>query len=250
MLGGFAASQGLMYLFGMPALHDQLVLDGIGVRAEEYWRFATYQLLQAGLVQFFATALILYFAGREVEPIIGRGHVLGMFFGANLLGGAVSWWMEPASGIYGASAGTAALLTAYAIILPELEHRTRLFWLFPIRFHTRHAVILMLALAGWWTLAHLCSRIGPAGILTGALLGWLWARALGFGRVMWFHRAATEREAIERRRERMSADEFINAEIDPILEKISRTGMRSLSREERRLLECAREKIASKRTTR
>ena len=44
----------------------------------------------------------------------------------------------------------------------------------------------------------------------------------------------------------MNADQFIRAEIDPILEKISREGMHSLSRAERKILEQGRGKIATK----
>jgi hypothetical protein len=41
----------------------------------------------------------------------------------------------------------------------------------------------------------------------------------------------------------MSSEQFINEEIDPILEKISRDGIRSLTRAEKRILEMGREKI-------
>ena len=43
--------------------------------------------------------------------------------------------------------------------------------------------------------------------------------------------------------ERMSAAQFMAEEIDPLLEKISREGMDSLTRAERRKLEQAREKM-------
>jgi hypothetical protein len=41
----------------------------------------------------------------------------------------------------------------------------------------------------------------------------------------------------------LSADQFVAEEIDPLLEKISRRGLASLSRRERRLLEQARKKM-------
>jgi hypothetical protein len=44
----------------------------------------------------------------------------------------------------------------------------------------------------------------------------------------------------------MTAEEFIAQEIDPLLEKISRDGMGSLTRAERKLLAKGREKIAGK----
>jgi hypothetical protein len=43
----------------------------------------------------------------------------------------------------------------------------------------------------------------------------------------------------------LSADQFVAEEVDPLLEKISRRGLASLSRRERRLLEQAREKMLS-----
>ena len=45
----------------------------------------------------------------------------------------------------------------------------------------------------------------------------------------------------------MSSGQFITEEIDPILEKISRDGIRSLSRAEKRLLDMGREKIEKSR---
>jgi hypothetical protein len=41
----------------------------------------------------------------------------------------------------------------------------------------------------------------------------------------------------------MSAEQFIAEEIDPLLEKISQSGIGSLTRAERRLLAQAREKV-------
>jgi hypothetical protein len=43
--------------------------------------------------------------------------------------------------------------------------------------------------------------------------------------------------------QRMTPAEFIEHEIDPLLEKISRDGIQSLSRAERRVLAQAREKV-------
>ena len=41
----------------------------------------------------------------------------------------------------------------------------------------------------------------------------------------------------------MTSEEFIASEVDPLLEKIARSGIGSLSRAERRKLEHAREKM-------
>ena len=81
-------------------------------------------------------------------------------------------------------------------------------------------------------------------MLGGCSAGWLYAHLLGFGRPSFVQRALQQRrERIERRRQ-MSAEEFIAEEIDPLLEKISHSGLASLSRRERRTLALAREKMS------
>jgi membrane associated rhomboid family serine protease len=249
LLTGWGAAQALLWGVDVASMSTGLFLDMTGLHNGEYWRFATYQLVHSDFLHFMLTMTVLLFAGREVEPIIGRRHVLGLCLVANLVGGAASLALQPFDGVYGSSAAAMALLAAYATILPEIEHRVRFLGLVPLRFRTRHAVLLLFALALCGVKFKVAGDYGPAGMAVGALIGWVWSRALGFGRLFWFQRAAGEREALERRHERMSADEFIAMEVDPILEKIASDGMRSLSRAERRVLERAKEKIEEKSAT-
>jgi hypothetical protein len=80
----------------------------------------------------------------------------------------------------------------------------------------------------------------------GCMVGWMYARQLGFGNPWWFQRRMMERRQREQRLDRMSPDQYMTEEIDPILDKIARDGMRSLNRAERRILERGREKITQK----
>jgi HAMP domain-containing protein len=73
--------------------------------------------------------------------------------------------------------------------------------------------------------------------------GWLYANLLGFGHASWLQRLLRRRREAAERVQRMTPAEFIEHEIDPLLEKISRKGIQSLSKAERRLLFQAREKI-------
>jgi hypothetical protein len=59
-----------------------------------------------------------------------------------------------------------------------------------------------------------------------------------------------ERRQREERLDRMSPDQYMTEEIDPTLDKIARDGIRSLTRQERRILERGREKISQKELTR
>lgn len=213
--------------------------------AGEYWRLFSYQFLHAGPAHFFVNLLALWCAGREIEPIIGRVQFIWLCLLANVIGGAASM---AAGGVMviGFSAAVAAVLAAYATIMPELETGISFFHLFPLRFRAKYLAFAMVLFAAVCVPTGTLGVIGPAGILTGTVIGWAWARKLGFGNPMWFQRRAFERRQREMRMQRMSPDDFVRMEIDPILEKISRDGIQSLSRAERKVLERGREKLCSR----
>jgi hypothetical protein len=78
----------------------------------------------------------------------------------------------------------------------------------------------------------------------GLVAGWLYANLLGFGHTSWLQRLLHRRREAAERIQRMTPTEFIEQEIDPLLEKIARNGMQSLTRSERRILARAREKVS------
>jgi hypothetical protein len=47
----------------------------------------------------------------------------------------------------------------------------------------------------------------------------------------------------------MSADQFVEEQVDPILDKIAREGIQSLTKEEKKMLEQGSAKIAERETT-
>jgi membrane associated rhomboid family serine protease len=224
---------------------DLLRLERHGFLEGEYWRLFSYQFLHAGPAHFFVNLLVLWYAGREIEPIVGRVQFLWLCLLANALGGLACLATVSGAAVVGFSAAVAAVLSAYATIMPELETGLSFFNIFPIRFRAKYLAFAMVAFAAVCTATGTVVAIGPAGILTGSILGWLWARKLGFGNPLWFQRRKFEREQREMRIARMSAEEFMRAEMDPILEKIARQGMQSLSRAERKVLEQGREKLCS-----
>jgi membrane associated rhomboid family serine protease len=228
---------------------NQLGLERRRFLEGEYWRLFSYQFLHAGGAHFFVNLLVLWFAGREIEPVVGRVHFLWLCLFANAVGGAFSIATMsdyPVVPIFGFSAGIAAVVAAYSTIMPELETGVSFFRLFPIRFRAKYLAVAMLLFAAVAVATGTALEVGPAGIIAGGFIGWVWARKLGFGNPFWFQRRAFERRQREIRIERMSADDFVRTEIDPILEKISRDGMQGLSRAERRTLERGRDKLTAR----
>ena len=222
-----------------------LHLDTFRFHQGEYWRLLSYQFLHAGPGHFFVNLLVLWFAGREIEPIVGRVQFLWLCLFANAIGGATCLAVGSAVPVVGFSAAAAAVLSAYATIMPELETGVSFFHLFPLRFRAKYLAFAMVIFAAVCVPTHTLGEIGPAGILSGSVFGWVWARRVGFGNPMWFQRRRFERQQREQRIERMSAEDFMRTEMDPILEKISQRGMQSLSRAERKVLEQGREKLCA-----
>lgn len=248
--GAFAAQFLVEQLLsGQPGQHvfqQWLALDHAGVAAGHWWKFVSFGLLHADPLHVLANLLLLYFAGREVEPIVGPRHFAAIFLLGNFVGGLANYAALPDQPLVGISAGVAASLVAFTTILPELEVTLNLFFVVPLRLRAKHLAYALLAVCGlcWWTLAAL--EMGPAGMIAGALFGWLYVKQLGFGNPLVFQRYIFEKRQRAARLERMSPEQFVRAEIDPILEKIAQHGMKSLTRAERKILEQGSAKIGEK----
>ena len=275
-------------------------LTGFGLQAGQWWQVLSHVFVPDSAAWLLCVhAPILWLAGRHLERIVGRRHVLSVFALATGVGGlaqlAYDAWVlgRPGVALAGVSAPTVAVFTALAGIVPELELVPPLVLSTgshgPAWLRIKHGATGVLLVLG----AALLAR--PAGTfageqavrcLAGGLTGCLYVRQLGFGRrrgpamevdpdhaaTMAASAAAAEAAIAWRdpephptavaapvaaaagtlvvprfteRERRMSAREYIEEVIDPVLDKISRHGLGSLTEEERRLLDKAREKMAA-----
>ncbi len=201
-----------------------------------------------GVVHLLVNMLTLYFVGREVEAIAGPRHVLLMYFIGGVVGGLAQILAFPDGSVAGASAGVCAVLLAFTTILPEFELTLLLFFIIPIRLRAKYVAWLVVLSSIGMAAFHVMTNVAHAAHLGGCLVGWMYARQLGFGRPWWFQRRMAEKRQREERLARMAPDQYMTEEIDPILDKISREGIRSLTRHERRILERGRDKISQKDT--
>ena len=231
---------------------EWLCLSLHGLKQGYAWQLVTYLFIHGvangpiwiGMVHLFVNMTLLYFVGREVEAIAGPRHLLGMYFIGGIAGGIGQVLVFPAAApIGGASAGVCAVLLAFTTILPEYE--VSLLFI-PVQFRAKYfgwlvagGSVAMAAMQWAPSVAHMAH-------LGGCMVGWMYARQLGFGNPWWFQRRIMERRQRELRLERMSPDQYMTEEIDPILDKIAKDGIRSLNRAERRILERGREKISQK----
>ncbi|MEP6822709.1 MAG: rhomboid family intramembrane serine protease [Chthoniobacterales bacterium] len=225
-------------------VREFLGLSRDGIENAYSWQFFTAIFLHSGPWHLLGNTVALYLLGRDVECILGQGQFLFLYLGGAVAGelGHV-FLMPPSTVLFAASGGTAAVLMAYATVLPDLELSTiRLFgrrWELKAKF--LGGVVLALGLV-----LFVFNRTGivtHSALLGGCAAGWIYAHALGFGRASFVQRTIHQRKANAERFQQMDAETFIAEEVDPLLEKISREGLQSLNRAERRTLAFAREKL-------
>ncbi|MBA3830382.1 MAG: rhomboid family intramembrane serine protease [Chthoniobacterales bacterium] len=210
------------------------------------WQFFSALFLPGNIFQFAANILALYFIGRDVEAILGQKHFLYLYL-LGAAGGELGHLllMPSTTVLLAASGGVAAVVVAFGTILPELEMAGAIFFLLPVKLKAKHFAYLVFALGGLLLAIDRRGVVSHSAYMGGCCAGWLYAHLLGFGRVSFVQRFLRERKMEHERRRQMSVAEFMNEEIDPLLEKISRCGLTSLTRSERRKLAEMRVKMAA-----
>jgi len=239
----FVAQQ-ILQAYQPAVLVEYLGLSYAGVDRAYAWQFFSAMFLHAGVLSFAGSMIALYFIGRDVVAILGQKHFFYLYF-VGLVGGEVGhlFLMPAGTVLFAALGGVAAVVVAFATILPDLELTQSFFFIPGAKLKPKY---LGSALFGIGLLLVVFDRQGVvshSAFLGGAAVGWLYAHLLGFGRPSFVQRVLRRRRIEEERRRRMSLGEFIAEEIDPVLEKISRSGFESLTRRERRALAEAREKM-------
>ena len=229
------------------AVPEYLGLSYRGIDQAYAWQFFSALFLHAGVFQFAGNMFVLYFIGRDVESILGQKHFLYLYL-CGAIGGELGhlFLMPSTTVLLGASGGVAAIVMALAVMLPELELTDSLFFILPIKLKMKYFGYALCATGAVLLVVDRTGVVSHSAYLGGSAAGWLYAHLLGFGRPSFLQRALRRRWVESERRRRMSLGEFIVEEIDPLLEKISQTGLESLTRSERRTLAQVREKMAER----
>ena len=214
-----------------------------------WWRLFCYPAVHANLWHWVLAAAGLYAAGRSVESVVGSRHVLLASLMGVLWGGVAhcaagrAGLVSPGQWVLGALPACTALVGMYATLLPGWppggSPRSLGAWRPTARDAGWAAAV---CLAVWWASGWF-PEAGPAAMLGALGSGWAYTRLLGFGSSLFYHRILQKRAENDRRIEQMNWDEFVSSELDPILEKIARQGLQSLTRRERAVLRQSRRKL-------
>jgi membrane associated rhomboid family serine protease len=213
------------------------------------WQPVTYMFLHADLWHILINLMLLWFFGREVEYFIGPKYFTRLYFLAGIAGAGLWLAFNFASYSYllGASAAVLGCVIAFATLFPEREVTLLVFFVLPVTLKAKYLALIAVAVDVWPLLSGTDTSVAHLAHLGGAALGYLYIKSLGYGAtprwLLWWRHV---RDSIEKRRRtpdkrELSNEEFIREQIDPILDKIAREGMQSLTRRERKILESAKD---------
>lgn len=225
----------------LPGLENALLLIPALVPVRP-WTLVTYMFLHAGIWHIGFNMLVLYFLGPRVEARLGGAAFLGLYFVSGISGGLLSMVLTPGDAILGASAGVFGVCMGYALYWPR--EKLYIWGILPIE---AWLLIVLMALMEIFGLSG--SNVAHFAHLGGFAGAFIFLKILEYrSPARRFRKRATAPQvqrvhadvgALQRwsRIRRDQLHEVNREEVDRILDKISRSGLGSLTQGERECLE-------------
>lgn len=201
------------------------------------WQLVTYMFLHAGLWHLVLNMLMLWFFAPAIETAWGRKQFLFYYFftgiGAGLCSFATSF--HSSIPVVGASGAIFGILVAYAVMYPETV--ILLFFVFPMKI--RHAVLILVGINLLGILSSPNSGIAYFAHLGGGLFGYLYLKSEWLKRQISYLNLANLKSWRARKKvnRKQPPKEDLERQIDLILDKVSKYGMNSLTKKEKKILE-------------
>jgi membrane associated rhomboid family serine protease len=246
-----------------PNVHGLFALSLDGLKHGYIWQLLSFQFMHANELHLAFNCLGIYFFGRDVEQFLGRKSFWALYLTSGVAGGLVQVGLALLLGgrfeapMVGASAGVFGFLAAFAMIFWDRQLTAFLFFLIPVNMRAKY--LLVLSVIGAVVGMLLPGTVAHAAHLGGMVMGVIYMRLAIYGHWPKFGRAVRARPrqlvgvvtttskdwtgGMPPAAEDIPAEEFLSREVDPILDKISAHGIQSLTEQERRILEKARERM-------
>mgnify|MGYP000002901686 CR=1 FL=1 len=208
-----------------------------GIVRLHLWQLISYQFVHGGLFHLLVNMFMLAVFGKEIEDVVGTLRFVILYLFCGLVGG-IGWLVVSGLNGYsvcvGASGALFGIAGAFAAMFPHREMYILLFFVLPVRMTARMMAIvfglisLLAAVSDGGNIAHAAHLAGGvAGYIYGMILkkkGLLFVKQQGIFDAL----------RLWMRRNRMPPYE---SDVNRVLEKISQTGMDSLTKKEMSILE-------------
>ena len=194
------------------------------------WQFVTYMFLHSvsDPWHIIFNMLVLWMFGSEVEKAMGTRKFLTMYFTAGIFAGIFGCLFTPNNPILGASGAIFAVEIAFAMFYPNA---TIIFFVFPIK--AKYLVTIFAGITVFNCLMPTGGNVAHFAHLGGLLYGFLFIRyepRFTNFIISW------QNQQIENEYRK---EEEVRKVVDALLDKVNRTGMKSLTRRERSYLKNA-----------
>jgi len=215
----------------------------------EVWQLATYAFVHApsALLWFAVEMYMLFVFGREVERFIGRNAFIVLYLFLLLIPTVLLsiWGLWQRVGIAGSPALHFGMFIAFATIYPSVELLLRIQAKWVALALAAISTLQLLAYRDWSAMAVLWLTVAAA---------FFFIRLRGVGpELVWWRDLKSRWEpkpkfqVVQRAAPRRVAEpENVHDSIDPVLDKISKQGINSLTASERRALDRARARLLKK----
>jgi len=242
----------ILVALGGGAILAYLQFDSVAIwSGGQIWRLFTYAFVHAptpsDLIWLAIEMYMLFMFGREVERFIGRRAYIALYLVLLVLPAVVltllSFWSPITFGT--STALHFAIFVAFATIYPNVQLFMRIAAKWVALVFIAIGTLSALAAHHWQTLVVLSTSVGAAFLFielrgAGPELAWWNAVKARFAPRPKYHVLPKPRP--RQASARMESDD-VQASIDPILDKISKFGIGSLTASERRQLNRERERL-------
>jgi len=229
---------------------NYLMFDSAAVwSGGQFWRLASYAFVHvpSNLLWFAIEMYMLFFFGREVERFIGRRAYIWLYALLLLMPALVLalWGLRARTGLAGSAALHFGVFVAFVTIYPNVQ--------FFLRIQAKWICIILAAIGTlsalaandwqdlvvlWWSIALAFLFIEWRG--SGPELTWLNKLKLSV-------RPKPKLYVVQKSSERQTVEpDDVYESVDPILDKIAKSGIGSLTVSERRALDRARNRLLKK----
>ena len=245
----------ILVAIGAHSILAYLLFDSAGVWSGQVWRLFTYAFVHGpnALLWFAVEMYMLFVFGREVERFIGRRAYIALYvvllITPTVLLTIWGLWQPTVLSLpSGSSALHFGVFVAFATIYPRVELLLRIQAKWVALILAAVYTLQLLAYHAWNDLVVVWTSIGAAFLFVefngaGPELAWWNAMKARFTPRPKYHVLPKPRP--RQASDRMESDD-VQVSIDPILDKISKSGIGSLTSNERRQLNRERERLLKK----
>jgi membrane associated rhomboid family serine protease len=240
-----------IFAIGDGSLLNYAMFDSAQVWHGQIWRIATYAFIHPpsgmALLWFAIEMYMLFFFGREVERFLGRRAYIWLYGFLLMVPVLILtlWGLSTRTGFSGSGAIHFAVFAAFVTLYPNVQFFLRIPAKWILAILAGIGTLSALAAHDWQSLVVLWTSIGIAFLFiewrgAGPELAWLtnWKTRFRPKPKLYVVQKSTARRTVE-------PDDVVAA-VDPILDKISKSGMGSLTENEKKILDRARNRLLKK----